>query len=121
MKLHATYGRTILHQAARKIEGSNYLAMGKDIAGTHHEKWNGTGYPKGLAGEESPLSGRIMAIADVYDALRSKRCYKPPFSHEKGMEIILEEKGKLFDLAVVEAFVDIEDWVRQIAREFADR
>lgn len=120
MKLHATYGRTILHQAARKIEGSNYLAMGEDIAGTHHEKWDGTGYPRGLAGEEIPLSGRIMAIADVYDALRSERCYKPPFSHEKAMGIIREEKGKLFDPAVVEAFVDIESRIRDIAEEFRD-
>jgi HD-GYP domain-containing protein (c-di-GMP phosphodiesterase class II) len=120
MKLHAVYGRTILRQAADKIEGSNYLAMGEDIAGTHHEKWDGTGYPRGLSGEEIPLSGRIMAIADVYDALISKRCYKPPFTHEKAMSIILEEKGKLFDPVVVDAFLDIEDQVVEIAGRFGD-
>lgn len=120
MKLHATHGKAILHQAAKKIQGSNYLAMGEDIAATHHEKWDGTGYPRGLAGEEIPLSGRIMAIADVYDALISRRCYKPPFSHEKAMGIILEEKGKLFDPTIVEAFVAIEPEVKQIAEEFKD-
>ena len=120
MKMHATYGRIILRRAAEKIEGSNYLAMGEDIAGTHHEKWDGTGYPESLAGEEIPLSGRLMAIADVYDALISKRCYKPPFPHAKAMSIILEEKGKLFDPVIVEAFVEIETTIREIAARFGD-
>ncbi len=120
MKMHATYGRIILRRAAKKIEGSNYLEMSEDIAGTHHEKWNGTGYPEGLAGENIPLSGRIMAIADVYDALISERCYKPPFPHEKAMSIILEEKGKLFDPVIVEAFVEIETTILDIAARFGD-
>ncbi len=120
MKMHATYGRIILRRAAKGIEGSNYLAMSEDIAGTHHEKWNGQGYPEGLAGEKIPLSGRIMAIADVYDALISKRCYKPPFPHEKAMSIIREENGKLFDPVIVEAFIDIETKIREIATRFGD-
>lgn len=120
MKMHATYGRIILRRASEKIEGSNYLAMGEDIAGTHHERWDGRGYPEGLAGEEIPLSGRIMAVADVYDALISKRCYKPPFPHEKAMAIILEEKGKIFDPVVVDAFTDIEATIKEIAQKFGE-
>ncbi len=120
MKMHATYGRRILRKAGEKIQGSNYLAMGGDIAGTHHEKWNGQGYPQGLSGKDIPLAGRVMAIADVYDALISKRCYKSPFSHEKAMSIILEEKGKLFDPDIVEAFVDIEPAIQEIAAKFSD-
>lgn len=120
MKMHATYGRSILRKAGEKIQGSNYLAMGGDIAGTHHEKWNGKGYPQGLSGNDIPLAGRIMAIADVYDALISKRCYKPPFPHEKAMAIIQEEKGKLFDPVIVETFVDIEPVIQEIVKKFAD-
>ncbi len=120
MKMHATYGRRILRKAGEKIQGSNYLAMGGDIAGTHHEKWNGQGYPQGLSGKDIPLAGRVMAIADVYDALISQRCYKPSFPHEKAMSIILEEKGKLFDPVIVEAFVDIESTIQEIAKKFSD-
>jgi adenylate cyclase len=120
MKQHAQHGRNIITRAARKYKDSNYLAMGSQIAGTHHEKWNGKGYPSGLSGTHIPLAGRIMAIADVYDALISERCYKPPFSHEKAMAIILEEKGNAFDPVVVDAFFQIEDRIRQIANAFQD-
>ena len=120
MKQHTTCGRKILSKAAKKIKGSNYLAMAEDIVCTHHEKWNGTGYPQGLAKDEIPLSGRIMAIADVYDALISKRCYKQPFSHEKAISIIKEERGQLFDPLVVDAFMEIEPAIREIADRFQD-
>ncbi|MCF8092822.1 MAG: HD domain-containing protein, partial [Desulfotignum sp.] len=120
MKMHAQHGCNIITRAAKKHKGSNYLALGSQIAGTHHEKWNGQGYPLGLSGTQIPLAGRIMAIADVYDALISRRCYKPPFSHEKAMAIILEEKGKLFDPLIVDTFVQIEDQIIQIANEFQD-
>jgi HD-GYP domain-containing protein (c-di-GMP phosphodiesterase class II) len=120
MKMHAQHGRNIITRAAKNHQDNNYLALGSQIAGTHHEKWNGQGYPLGLSGTQIPLAGRIMAISDVYDALISKRCYKPPFSHEKAMAIILEEKGKLFDPMIVEAFVQIEDQILQIANEFHD-
>jgi adenylate cyclase len=120
MKQHAQHGRTIIVRAARNYKDSNYLAMGSQIAGTHHEKWNGRGYPSGLSGIHIPLAGRIMAIADVYDALISERCYKPAFSHEKAMAIILEEKGKSFDPVIVDAFVQIEDRIKQIANAFED-
>lgn len=120
MKQHAQHGRTIIVRAARNYKDSNYLAMGSQIAGTHHEKWNGKGYPSGLSGIHIPLAGRIMAIADVYDALISERCYKPAFSHEKAMAIILEEKGNAFDPVIVDAFVQIEDRIKQIANAFED-
>lgn len=120
MKMHAAYGRTIIERATQKFKNSHYLEMGAQIAGTHHERWNGHGYPLGLAGEAIPLAGRIMAISDVYDALISKRCYKPPFPHEKAMEIIHGENGKLFDPVIVEAFLEIEPEIKEIAARFTD-
>jgi len=120
MKMHTSYGSDIIYRASEKHQGSDYLDMGAQIASTHHEKWNGQGYPKGIAGEEIPLAGRIMAIADVYDALISRRCYKPPFSHDKAMAIILSEKGNIFDPVIVDAFVSIEQQIKGIAVDFAD-
>lgn len=120
MKQHAQNGRKIITRAARKHKGSNYLHLGAQIAGTHHEKWDGNGYPLGLEGTQIPLAGRIMAIADVYDALISERCYKPPFSHDNAIKMILEEKGKSFDPVIVDAFVQIKDQIRQIADSFQD-
>ena len=81
----------------------------------HHEKWNGKGYPEGLAGEEIPLSARIMAVADVFDALLSKRSYKEPFTFEKALSIIEEGSGTHFEPKIVKAFVDAQDEVRKIA------
>ena len=81
MKRHAEFGRSIISSTARVIEGDNFLILAGEIAATHHEKWDGTGYPLGLTGQNIPLSGRIMSVADVYDALISRRCYKEPFSH----------------------------------------
>lgn len=83
--------------------------MGMVIALYHHEKWNGSGYNKGLKGEEIPLSARIMALADVYDALRSKRVYKDAFSHEKSIDIIKSSKGTHFDPVLVDIFVNYQD------------
>ncbi|MBA3011014.1 MAG: CHASE2 domain-containing protein [Proteobacteria bacterium] len=120
MKLHAGYGETIIQRASGRVTGSSYLEMAAQIAGTHHEKWNGLGYPRGLSREDIPLAGRIMAISDVYDALISKRCYKPPFSHEKAMAILHEEKGKLFDPIIVDAFFEIEPAIKQIAAQLED-
>ncbi len=120
MKKHAIYGRQTIERAAQRIQGDNYLMMGAEIAGSHHERWNGTGYPEGFSGSEIPLSGRIMAICDVYDALISERCYKPPFSHEKSMEIIKEQKGKAFDPDLVDAFIAIEEQVLSIAQKHQD-
>ncbi|NMT18556.1 HD domain-containing protein, partial [Vibrio parahaemolyticus] len=80
--------------AEKRMGSSSFLRVAKEISLTHHEKWDGSGYPNQLSGEEIPLSGRLMALADVYDALISKRVYKPAFSHEKAREIILEGRGK---------------------------
>jgi putative two-component system response regulator len=90
------------------------------IAGSHHEKWDGSGYPDGLAGDDIPIEGRLMAIADVYDALISRRVYKPPFPHEKAVAIIAEGKGRHFDPDMVDAFLALEDTFRQIGYEYAD-
>ncbi len=120
MKTHTCLGRDLLEKARKNNEDNFYLQMGAQIAGTHHEKWNGKGYPDGLCENEIPLCGRIMSICDVYDALISQRCYKPPFPHEKAMKIILEEKGVMFDPRLVEAFEAIEETIRSIASRFQD-
>lgn len=108
MKTHTLIGASTLENVHRKYPNNAFLAVGIDIARSHHEKWDGSGYPDGLAGEQIPLSARIMAIADVYDALRSKRPYKEPFSHRKSFEIIVEGAGRHFDPVVVEAFITLE-------------
>jgi len=108
MKTHTLIGASTLQTVYQKYPGNAFLSMGIDIALSHHEKWDGSGYPDGLAGEQIPLSARIMAIADVYDALRSKRPYKEPFSHEKSSAIIREGAGRHFDPQVVEAFIALE-------------
>ncbi len=109
MKTHASIGGETLAAADSKLRGESFLRMGKEIAFHHHEKWNGTGYPEGLKGEEIPLSARIVALADVYDALRMKRVYKPAFPHEKARDIIISEREKHFDPDIVDAFLAAED------------
>jgi response regulator RpfG family c-di-GMP phosphodiesterase len=120
MKKHAEYGKKIIYSTAEKIEGNNFLILAGEIASTHHEKWDGSGYPKGLAADKIPLSGRIMAIADVYDALISRRCYKPPFSHEKACGILREGKNSSFDPVVLDAFFNIENHIIEIAESITD-
>jgi len=124
MKTHAFLGFDALVKAEEAFNMDNkpnFLEHAKDIAHAHHEKWNGKGYPRGLAGEDIPLSGRIMAIADVYDALISKRVYKPAFPHEKAAAIINEDAGTHFDPVAVEAFNACEAEFVRIAQEFADQ
>ena len=120
MKKHTIYGEEALRITEQKLGGDSFLQYAKEIAYTHQEKWDGTGYPQGLKGDEIPLSGRLMALADVYDALISKRVYKPPFPHEKAVEIIVEGRDKHFDPDLVEAFLELEDTFRNIALTFAD-
>ncbi len=99
---------TIAAEALRKHQGKkDYLAMGREIASCHHEKWDGTGYPKGLKGDKIPLSARIVSLCDVYDALVSKRPYKEAYSHSSAVSIILEERGKNFDPDIVDLFKKI--------------
>lgn len=105
MKTHTTIGYETLLEVQKRYEHNSFLKMGMEIAKCHHEKWDGTGYPQGLTGEDIPLSARIMAIVDVYDALRSRRVYKEGFSHEKSCEIIKEGSGKHFDPLIVEVFL----------------
>jgi adenylate cyclase len=120
MKQHAEFGRRIIFSSAKNIEGDNFLMLAGEIAATHHEKWDGTGYPLGLAGEDIPLSGRIMATADIYDALISRRCYKEPFSHELATSLMREARGTIFDPAVLDAFFRIESTIEAIAAEYGD-
>ena len=114
MKQHAAAGVDIIHKIMDGIESREYVAMAKEVAHYHHEKWNGSGYPCGLSGESIPLSARIMAVADVYDALRSERCYKEAMDKETARNIIFESSGSHFDPKVVEAFRACLDQIEAI-------
>ena len=118
MKTHTQIGGDTLRAADREAGGDLFLSMGRDVAYYHHEKWNGAGYPQGLAGEDIPLAARIAAISDVYDALSSKRPYKDAFSHEKSRSIIMEGNGTHFDPAIVDAFTRCEERVLAIRSHF---
>ncbi|AFA48536.1 response regulator [Acetobacterium woodii] len=120
MKKHTTIGYETLHIAALKLGENSFLRQAMDFARYHQEKWDGTGYPDGLAGDEIPIAGRVMAIADVYDALISKRIYKPSFTHKKAVEIINEGRGLHFDPIMVDAFGEVNEEFRQIAIKYAD-
>ncbi|MDH4317532.1 MAG: response regulator [Desulfobulbaceae bacterium] len=120
IKKHTVYGRDALAGAVEQLGKNSFLGHAMEIAYTHHEKWDGSGYPCGTAGEEIPLSGRLMALADVYDALISKRVYKPPFPHAKATAIILEGRGNHFDPILVDTFNEINESFRQTALRFAD-
>ena len=120
MKTHASIGRDTLQRTETEGQNNAFLIMGAQIAGSHHERWDGKGYPDGLCGETIPLCGRIMAICDVYDALISERCYKLAFSHAKSMNIILEEKAALFDPRLVDGFFAIENTIQSIAARYKD-
>lgn len=114
MKRHTTEGKRIINQILFDQEDKNYLKIAKEIAECHHEKWDGTGYPNNYKGENIPLSARIMAIADVYDALVSPRCYKEPFTEEKAFSIIEEGIGTHFDPELGKLFVEIKDEISSI-------
>ena len=107
MKNHAELGGQTIQRMINETNVESFLYIEKDMAHYHHEKWDGTGYPRGLKGGEIPISARIMAIVDVYDALTTKRPYKEALSHEKALEIILEGKGKSFDPKIIEIFEKI--------------
>jgi putative two-component system response regulator len=118
MKTHTTMGAQTLEAAARKYPKARYLKMAREIAESHHEKWNGSGYPAGLKGNQIPLSGRIVALADVYDALVSRRVYKNSFTHVTARAIIVEGKGIHFDPTIVEAFLAIEAQFIEVQKRF---
>ncbi|MDR2479453.1 MAG: response regulator [Treponema sp.] len=106
MKKHTTFGETVIEKIQQSARESVFLTHAKIMAGTHHEKWDGSGYPRGLAGSEIPLQGRLMALVDVYDALISERPYKKAFPPEEAVQIITKGSGVQFDPALIEVFVD---------------
>ncbi len=121
MKEHTVFGQTAIRETQGQMPKSNtFLIMSEQIAAYHHEWWDGSGYPHGLKGTDIPLSARLMAIADVYDALVSSRVYKPPFSHEKAVEMIKDNSGSQFDPDIVQAFLKITDEFAKILRNFSD-
>ena len=121
MKTHTTLGRDAIAQAEKDL-GTNveFLRMAKEIALSHQEKWDGSGYPDELSGDDIPISARLMALADVYDALISRRVYKEGMTHEKAVEIIKAGKARHFDPDIVDAFLELQDEFRAIAAKYAD-
>jgi len=120
METHAALGGDCIREIERQLGGASFLRMARDIAYAHHERWDGLGYPFGLAGEDIPLSARIVAIADVYDALSVRRVYKTALPHEQCVSLILDQSGKQFDPELVEVFLRIAADFRRIAEQFAD-
>ncbi|MGY4516322.1 response regulator [Lysobacter sp. HA18] len=121
MKTHTTLGKEAIERALEDAgEDLGFLSMARDIAYSHQEKWDGSGYPQGISGEAIPTSARLMAVADVYDALISRRVYKDPMLHEDAMQIIVKGRGQHFDPDVVDAFVVLGDECRRIAEHFVD-
>jgi putative two-component system response regulator len=120
MKTHTLHGAKTLSAAMHEFPNAAFLRMAYDIALSHHEHFNGSGYPRGLAGEAIPLCGRIVALADVYDALTSKRVYKDAMSHAAAKAIIVSETGKHFDPAVVDAFLKLDDEFVAIRARYAE-
>ncbi len=119
MQEHTVIGGTCLQQLERRLGSTNFLQMARQIAYGHHEWWNGQGYPYKLAGEEIPLAARIVAIADVYDAVRTKRVYKEAVPHDQCVKIIRELAGKQFDPVIVEVWLGIEHKFRAIADQYS--
>lgn len=115
MKRHTILGGEVISEMEKKISGRSVYSLGKEIAFYHHEKWNGTGYPYGLRGKDIPLSARIIAIVDVYDALTTQRPYKEAFSHEEALSIITQGSGEHFDPLMVEALIMNEIHFKNIA------
>ncbi len=121
MKTHPRLGYEALEQAqVATMESLEFIQIAKQIVYTHHEKWDGSGYPQGLVGDAIPIPGRLMALADVYDALISRRVYKEGMGHEKARAILVEGRGKHFDPDVVDAFLTLEDAFQAIAARYAD-
>lgn len=120
MKGHTTLGAETLNAAVAQYPSAEFLLMARDIAASHHERFDGTGYPAGLVGENIPLSARILALADVYDALTSRRVYKNAYSHEVARSIIVEESGSHFDPVIVKAFIETEATFLELRNRLSD-
>jgi len=121
MKTHAKLGSDAIEYAERDVDRPvEFLVLAKDIAHYHHERWDGTGYPDGLAGDDIPISARLMALADVFDALISPRVYKPPMTFQEARDIILAGRGSHFDPDVTDAFSQAYDEFREIAKRYSE-
>ncbi len=120
MRRHPILGADTLREVDRQHPGNSFIRIGIDIAESHHEKWDGSGYPYGKRKKEIPLVGRILALGDVYDALTSQRCYKKAFSHEKSRSIIEEGEGQHFDPDIVQAFREVETEFLRVRQDFQD-
>ena len=121
MRTHTQAGHDIISQAINLVPNSGYLDEARNLAAYHHEKWDGSGYPYGLSGEDIPLSARVMAVADVFDALVSKRSYNEPFTFEEAKKIITDGAGRHFDPLIVDAFVSAEAELKEVEQEFKER
>lgn len=122
MRQHTEYGRAAIAQAEMHLgdASTSFLRCAREIAYGHHERWDGTGYPQGLAGDEIPLSARLMAVADVYDALISRRVYKPAFSHELAIAMMSEQRDRHFDPDILDTLLAMTDAFQDIARRYND-
>lgn len=120
MKTHAMLGAEALRVSEKELGSNSFLHFAREISLSHHEKWDGSGYPYGLKGDAIPVSGRLMALADVYDALISKRVYKKAFSHEEARDLLIKGRDAHFDPNVLDAFMACEDDFIRIAEEFSD-
>ena len=121
MKRHAELGRNVIQHAENELGiEMPFLKIAKEIAYSHQEKWDGSGYPEGLSGDDIPISARLMAVADVYDALISRRVYKDGMPHEKAVQILVEGKSRHFDPDVIDAFLELQEEFKLIAVTFAD-
>jgi putative two-component system response regulator len=120
MKQHTVYGRDTILAGERKLGNTSFLRLAREIAYTHHERWDRSGYPEGLRGDQIPIAGRLMALADTYDALTSSRVYRSQLPHEKAVQIIVEAKRSQFDPDVVDAFLKVKEDFRQIALRYGD-
>ncbi len=121
MKTHTTQGKQIMEKAISTVRGENYLKEARNMAGYHHERWDGKGYPEGLHGEVIPLSARVMAVADVFDALTSARVYKPPYPFDEALKMIQDGSGTQFDPKCVDAFMDSLVEVKLVYTKYQDQ
>jgi putative two-component system response regulator len=120
MKMHTIYGGESLMVGIKELGEDSFLTLAREIALTHHEKWDGSGYPRGLREKDIPISGRLMALSDVYDALISKRIYKSAYTHDEAKAIIIEGRGQHFDPDIVDAFLKREHKFIEIMKKFRD-